>query len=51
MKNVPNAAEYIMVCKKVDPGYEQYIVDTISNKSHLGINREYVLLIKNNKKI
>ena len=27
---------------------EKYIVETKENKSHLGTNKEYVLLIKNN---
>ena len=46
-RNVPNAKEYLMVCKQVDPGYEKYIVEEKTNKSHLGSNKEYVLLIKN----
>lgn len=46
MNNVPNAEEYIMVCKIVDPGWEQYVVDTKVNKSHFGINNEYVLVVK-----
>ena len=47
MNNVPNAKEYIMVCKIVDPGWEQYIVDTKVNKSHFGVNNEYVLVVHN----
>ena len=47
MKNVPNAAEYVMVCKIVDEGFEQHIVEEIENKSHFGINKEYVLVIRN----
>ena len=46
MKNVPNAKEYLMVCKVVDPGWEKYIVEEKINKSHLGTNKEYVLLIR-----
>lgn len=46
MDNVPNAKEYIMVCKIVDPGWEQYIVETKINKSHFGENTEYVLVIQ-----
>lgn len=46
MKNVPNASEYIMVCKVVDLGWEKYIVDEKENKSHFGVNREYVLVVK-----
>ena len=46
MKNIPNAKEYLMVCKVVDKGFEKYIVEEKVNKSHLGINKEYVLLIK-----
>lgn len=49
MQNVPNANEYLMVCKVVDKGWEKYIVEEKINKSHFGTNREYVLLIKNNK--
>lgn len=48
MNNIPNAKEYLMVCKIVDKGFEKYIVETKENKSHLGTNREYVLLIKSN---
>ena len=46
MDNVPNAKEYIMVCKIIDPGWEQYIVETKINKSHFGENTEYVLVIQ-----
>lgn len=46
MNNISNAKEYLMVCKVVDPGFEKYIVEEKINKSHLGINKEYVLLIK-----
>jgi len=46
MKNVPNASEYVMVCKQVDSGWEKYIVETKENKSHLGKNIEYVLLVR-----
>lgn len=34
-----------MVCKIVDPGWEQYIVDTKKNKSHFGVNNEYGLVV------
>lgn len=46
MKNVPNAKEYLMVCKTVDPGWEKYIVEEKINRSHFGTNKEYVLLIR-----
>ena len=46
MKNIPNAHEYLMVCKVVDEGWEKYVVETKTNKSHFGSNHEYVLLIK-----
>lgn len=46
MENIPNAKEYLMVCKVVDPGWEKYIVEEKINKSHFGINKEYVILIK-----
>lgn len=49
MNNIPNAKEYLMVCKVVDPGFEKYIVEEKINKSHLGTNKEYVLLIKNKR--
>ena len=45
MTNVPNAAEYVMVCKVVDPGWEKYVVDVKQNKSHFGVNNEYVLYV------
>lgn len=47
MNNIPNAKEYLMVCKIVDSGWEKYIVEEKINKSHLGTNKEYVLLVKN----
>lgn len=47
MKNIPNANEYIMVCKVVDEGWDKYIVDTKTNKSHFGKNNEYILKITN----
>ena len=47
MKNIPNANEYVMVCKIVDEGFEKYIVDTIHNRSHFGDNKEYILVIPN----
>ena len=46
MKNAPNFVDATMVCKIVDPEWEQYIVDTIENKSHLGVNTEYVLHVE-----
>ena len=49
MNNVPNAKEYVLVCKIVDSGWDKYIVDTKKNKSHFGENDEYILLIKNLK--
>ena len=45
MNNVTNAREYVMVCKVVDPGWEKYIVDEKVNKSHFGVNKEYVLVV------
>ena len=47
MHNVPNAKEYLMVCKIVDSGWEKYVVEEKINKSHLGTNKEYVILIRN----
>lgn len=45
MKNVPNAGEYVMVCKIVDSGWEQFIVGTKNNRSHFGSNNEYVIRV------
>lgn len=45
MNNVPNASEYVLVCKVVDPGWEKYVVATKTNKSHFGVNHEYVLVV------
>lgn len=47
MQNIPNASEYVMVCKIVDEGWEKFIVETKVNKSHFGSNTEYVLCVKN----
>ena len=47
MKNIPNANEYIMICKVVDKGWEKYIIETKGNKSHFGKNTEYVLKVNN----
>ena len=47
MKNFPKAKEYLMVCKTVEKDFKKYIVEEKVNKSHLGSNKEYVLLIKN----
>lgn len=48
MNNVPNAAEYVMVCKIVDEDFKKYIVETIKNTSHFGTNNEYVLVVPGN---
>lgn len=45
MNNVPNASEYVMVCKVVDSGWQKYVVDEKVNKSHFGVNKEYVLVV------
>lgn len=47
MKNIPNASEYILVCKIIDPGWEKFVVETITNRSHFGTNYEYILSIPN----
>ena len=47
INNIPNAKEYVMVCKVVDSGFEKYIVDEKINKSHFGINKEYVIKLNN----
>ncbi len=47
MINVPNAKEYIMTCKVVDPGWEKYIKEAKKNKSHFGLNTEWVLVVTN----
>lgn len=49
MKNVPNATNYVMVCKVVDEGWDKYIIDTKTNKSHFGTNNEYVLVVSNSE--
>lgn len=43
MRNAPGFIDATMVCKVVDPGWEQFIVDTKSNKSHFGTNNEYII--------
>lgn len=45
MNNVPNASEYVMVCKIVDDDFKDNIVQTIENKSHFGTNYEYVVVV------
>ena len=46
MKNVPNAKQYVMVCKIVDSGFEAFVKDKINRKSHFGDNFEYVVVIE-----
>ena len=46
MNNVPNAREYVMVCKIVDSDFNQCIVETLSNNSHFGTNNEYILVVR-----
>ena len=47
MQNIPNAKEYLMVFKIIDkPEYKQFVVEEKINKSHFGINKEYVILVK-----
>ena len=45
MKNVPNADQYVMVCKILDDGWEKFVVDTKKNRSHFGTNNEYVIVV------
>lgn len=47
MENVPNAKEYCLTCKVVDKNWDKYIVDKKVNKSHFGVNTEYVLVVPN----
>lgn len=47
MQNVPNATEYVMVCKNVDKGWEKYIVEQKENNSLFNSSVEYVLKISN----
>jgi hypothetical protein len=47
MRHVPNASEYVMVCKHVDEKYRKYIVEEKVNKSHFGSNTEFVLVVPN----
>lgn len=51
MENIPNAEEYVMVCKIVDTGWEKYIVETKTNKSHFGNNNEYVIRVPQSEKV
>ena len=51
MKNIPNANEYVMVCKIVDRGFEKYVTETLTNSSHLGKNHEYVIVVKNKDRL
>ena len=50
MNNVPNAHEYVMVCKTVSDEFKPYVVDTITNRSHFGIGCEYVVCVPNMRK-
>ena len=47
MINIPNAKEYCLTCKVVDKNWDKYIVDKKVNKSHFGVNTEYVLVVPN----
>lgn len=47
MKNIPNAKEYVMVCKIVDEEFKKYVIDIKINKSHFGLNNEYIILVPN----
>ena len=47
IRNIPNAKEYVMVCKDVDDSFKKYIVEEKINKSHFNINKEYVLKLTN----
>ena len=49
MRNIPNAFEYVLVCKIVDEGWEKFVVDTKQNRSHFGLNNEYILCVPNNE--
>ena len=49
MKNIPNASEYVMVCKNVADEFKKYIVEEKINKSHFGSNTEYILKITNKR--
>lgn len=50
MNRIPNANEYVMVCKVVDEGWEKYVIDKKINKSHFGTNNEYIIVVKNSEK-
>lgn len=49
MNNVPNASEYVMVCKFVDDEFSDNVVEVIENKSHIGTSNEYVIVVKNRR--
>lgn len=51
MENIPNANEYIMVCKVIDKGWEKYVVDIKTNKSHFGKNNEYIIVVPQSEKM
>lgn len=50
MQNVPNASEYVMVCKIIDEGWRPYVVKTLTNRSHLGTNNEYVIVVNQDQR-
>ncbi len=47
MENVPNATEYIMTCKVIDDGWQQFVKEAKTNKSHFGVNNEWVIVVTN----
>lgn len=47
MRNIPNASEYVMVCKSVSDEFKPYIVESKTNRSHFGSNNEYVVVVPN----
>lgn len=50
INNIPNASEYVMVCKNLNEEYEKYAVEDINKSSHLGHSHEYIVVVPNNEK-
>ena len=47
INNIPNASEYVMVCKNINDKYSKFIVETIQKSSHLGESKEYIVVVHN----
>lgn len=47
MQNVPNAREYVLTCKVIDPSFEKFVKGDKINKSHFGTNKEHIVVVTN----